>query len=112
MKVLIKHILYTDESLKGGGMLKQAVFTMKLEPDLRDEFMAAAEETHRPASQLVRDFMRNFVQQQRQLQDHDIWFRDQVQMSIDDKSQSVSHEKVITEMRARIDARLKKEDKS
>ena len=30
-------------------MLKEAVFTMKLESDLRDEFMAAAEETHRPA---------------------------------------------------------------
>ncbi len=92
-------------------MLKQAVFTMKLEPNLRDEFMAAAEETHRPASQLVRDFMRNFVQQQHQLREHDAWFRDQVQTSIDDKSQSISHEEVMTEMKSRIEARLKKEGK-
>lgn len=92
-------------------MLKQAVFTMKLEPNLRDEFMAAAEETHRPASQLVRDFMRNFVQQQRQLKEHDTWFRDQVQASIDDKSQSISHEEVMAEMKSRMDMRLKKEGK-
>lgn len=48
-------------------MSKAAVFTMKLEPDLRAEFMAEAEASHRPASQVVREFMREFVhQQQRQ----------------------------------------------
>lgn len=45
-------------------MPKAAVFTMKLEPDLRDEFMAAAEASHRPASQIVRELMREFVQRQ------------------------------------------------
>jgi predicted transcriptional regulator len=105
--------VYTSyiQASEGIGMLKQAVFTMKLEPNLRDEFMAAAEETHRPASQLVRDFMRNFVQEQRQLQEHDAWFQNQVQASIDDKSQSIPHEQVITEMKSRMDARLKKEGK-
>lgn len=44
------------------AMHKDAVFTLKLEPNLRDEFMAVAEETLRLVSQLVRDFMR----QQRQ----------------------------------------------
>lgn len=46
-------------------MSKAAVFTLKIEPDLRAEFMAAAEATHRPASQVVRELMREFVQQQR-----------------------------------------------
>jgi predicted transcriptional regulator len=45
-------------------MPKAAVFTMKLEPDLRTEFMAAAEASHRPASQVVRELMREFVQRQ------------------------------------------------
>ena len=31
-------------------MSKEAVFTMKLEPELRTEFMAAAKASHRPAS--------------------------------------------------------------
>ena len=47
-------------------MPKQAVFTMKLEPELRDAFMAAAERADRPASQVVREMMRDFVEQ-----DHD-----------------------------------------
>ncbi|WP_374943570.1 antitoxin of toxin-antitoxin stability system [Sphingomonas sp.] len=48
-------------------MSKAAVFTMKLEADLRAEFMAEAEASHRPASQVVRELMREFVnQQQRQ----------------------------------------------
>ena len=45
-------------------MSKDAVFTMKLEPALRAEFMAAAEASHRPASQVVRELMREFVQRQ------------------------------------------------
>lgn len=51
-------------------MPKAAVFTMKLEPDLRAEFMAAAEASHRPASQVVRELMREFVQRQQDQRDH------------------------------------------
>ncbi len=47
-------------------MAKEAVFTMKLEPELRDAFMAAAKDADRPASQIVREFMRDFVQQDRE----------------------------------------------
>ncbi|MCL2900296.1 CopG family ribbon-helix-helix protein [Brenneria tiliae] len=45
-------------------MTKQAVFTMKLEAELRDTFMAAAEAEHRPASQVVRDLMRQYIERQ------------------------------------------------
>lgn len=47
-------------------MSKEAVFTMKLEPELRAEFMAEAEAAHRPASQVLRELMREFVQRQRE----------------------------------------------
>lgn len=56
-------------------MSKAAVFTMKLEPELRDEFMAAAEASHRPASQVVRELMREFVQRQ---QGHDAFLHRKV----------------------------------
>jgi hypothetical protein len=46
-------------------MPKAAVFTMKIEPELRADFMAEAEASHRPASQVVRELMREFVQHQR-----------------------------------------------
>ncbi|MBI3230560.1 MAG: antitoxin of toxin-antitoxin stability system [Burkholderiales bacterium] len=52
-------------------MSKEAVFTMKLEPELRADFMAEAEAAHRPASQVVREFMREFVQRQRAAREYD-----------------------------------------
>ncbi len=52
-------------------MPKEAVFTMKLEPELRAEFMAEAEAAHRPASQVLRDLMREFVQRQREAREYD-----------------------------------------
>lgn len=43
----------------------KAVFTMKLEPDLRDQFMAAAADADRPASQVVRELMRDYIENRR-----------------------------------------------
>lgn len=52
-------------------MSKEAVFTMKLESELRAEFMAEAEAVHRPASQVLRELMREFVQRQRAAREYD-----------------------------------------
>lgn len=52
-------------------MSKESVFTMKLEPELREQFMAEAEAAHRPASQVVRELMREFVQRQRKEREYD-----------------------------------------
>lgn len=60
-------------------MPKEAVFTMKLESSLRDEFMAEAEATHRPASQVVRELMREFVQRQREAREYDEFLRRKVE---------------------------------
>lgn len=61
--------------------MKAAVFTMKLEPDLRAEFMAAAEASHRPASQVVREFMRAFVKQQQAQREHDAFLERKVEVA-------------------------------
>lgn len=60
-------------------MSKEAVFTMKLEPELRAEFMAEAEATHRPASQVLRELMRDFIHQQRQAREYDEFLRSKVE---------------------------------
>ena len=60
-------------------MSKEAVFTMKLEPELRADFMAAAEASHRPASQVMRELMREFIRQQRQSLDYDEYLRQKVE---------------------------------
>ncbi|SFG28038.1 hypothetical protein SAMN05518801_11376 [Novosphingobium sp. CF614] len=51
-------------------MGKEAVFTMKLEAELRADFMAESEALHRPASQVVRELMREFVERQRMKRAH------------------------------------------
>jgi predicted transcriptional regulator len=58
-------------------MPKRAVFTTKLEPELRDEFMAEA--SHRPASQIMRELMREFVQRQRESREYDAYLRGKVE---------------------------------
>jgi predicted transcriptional regulator len=56
-------------------MSKEAVFTMKLEPELRDAFMAEAQASHRPASQVVRELMREFVDRQQKARDYEAFLR-------------------------------------
>jgi predicted transcriptional regulator len=60
-------------------MAKEAVFTMKLEPELRADFMAEAEAVHRPASQILRELMREFVQRQREAREYDDFLRRKVE---------------------------------
>lgn len=60
-------------------MSKEAVFTMKIEPELRQAFMAEAQALDRPASQVVRDLMREFVQRQREAREYDAFLRRKVE---------------------------------
>ena len=84
-------------------MSKAAVFTMKLESDLRDEFMAAAEASHRPASQVVRELMREFVQRERSRRDHGVFLRRKVEAARASaiENQGRSNDAVETEFAAR-----------
>ena len=59
-------------------MNKEAVFTMKLESELRAEFIAVAEAEHRPASQIVRELMRDYVSRKRQEQEYQDFLRGKV----------------------------------
>ena len=60
-------------------MSKQAVFTMKLEPELRETFMAEAAGEDRPASQVMRERMRSYIEQRRQAREYDDYLRDKVE---------------------------------
>jgi predicted transcriptional regulator len=59
-------------------MTKEAVFTMKLEPELRAAFVAAAAGEDRPASQVMRELMRGYIEQRRQAREYDQYFLDKV----------------------------------
>ncbi|MFZ5671787.1 MAG: antitoxin of toxin-antitoxin stability system [Pseudomonadota bacterium] len=66
-------------------MAKEAVFTMKLEPELRDEFMAAAAAEDRPASQVARELMRDYVERRRRMQAYDAFLERKVDVARADK---------------------------
>ncbi|MGE4248510.1 MAG: antitoxin of toxin-antitoxin stability system [Parvibaculaceae bacterium] len=90
-------------------MPKEAVFTMKLEAELRDEFLAEAEATHRPASQVVRELMREFVQRQREAREYDEFLRRKVEKAR--KSARAGRGKSNSEVKAAIAARRAKIEK-
>jgi predicted transcriptional regulator len=78
-QVLTRYILCMCFCVEQMIMSKEAVFTMKLEPELRAEFMAEAEASHRPASQVLRELMREFVQRQREARAYDEFLRGKVE---------------------------------
>ena len=95
-------------------MSKQAVFTMKLEPELRAEFMAEAEAAHRPASQVLRELMREFVQRQREARDYEDFVRRRVETARSERQTglSFSNEEVEAEFSARRADLLRKADEA
>jgi len=44
-------------------MGKEVQMSIKMDPELRDQFMAAAAGRHRPAAQIIRDLMRLYIAQ-------------------------------------------------
>jgi predicted transcriptional regulator len=84
-------------------MSKEAVFTMKLEPTLRAEFVAAAEAMHLPASQVVRDLMREFIKRQGEAREYDAFLRQKVEAGREAMRAGIgrSHEEVEAAFAAR-----------
>ena len=63
--------------------MSEATFTFRVDEALKTDFATAAKARDRTAAQLLRDFMRQFVQSQQDAAAHDSWFREQVQIGID-----------------------------
>lgn len=60
-------------------MAKDAVFTMKLEPELRAEFIAETATEDRPASQVLRELMRECIEQRRKTREYKDYLRRKVE---------------------------------
>ncbi|SMB36298.1 conserved hypothetical protein [Serratia proteamaculans] len=60
-------------------MPKEAVFTMKLESALREGFIAAAKASHRPASQVMRELMREYIRRQDDSQAYETYVAEKVE---------------------------------
>ena len=62
--------------------MNESTFTFRVDDALKSQFVQAAKSRDRSGAQLLRDFMREFVQQQEEAAEHDAWFRRQVQIGI------------------------------
>lgn len=58
--------------------MKEAVFTMKLEPELREAFMAEAKADHRPALQVYRELMREHIKRQQERRAYEAFVQQKV----------------------------------
>ena len=63
--------------------MSEATFTFRVDEALKNDFASAAKARDRTGAQLLRDFMRDVVQQQDEAAAHDAWFRRQVQAGVD-----------------------------
>ena len=62
-------------------MANEVFFTLKIEPELLAEFMAEADLIHRPASQILGDLMREFIQTQREAGNYDEFLKHKMEAS-------------------------------
>src|SRR5688572_26671879 len=83
---------------------REASFSFRVPADLKAAFKAATEAADRPAAQVLREFMRVYVERRGSPEPgYDEWFRAQVQASIDDIRPAIRHDTVIERTRAVID---------
>lgn len=61
----------------------EATFTFRIDGDLKAAFAQAAKAQDRTGAQLLRDFMREYVKEQREEAEYDAWFRREAQIGLD-----------------------------
>jgi predicted transcriptional regulator len=75
-------------------------FTFRVEDDLKDRFVGAAQTNDRSASMLLRDFMQNYVEKT----EHDAWFRQEVERGLAEAAspeiERIPHEDVVARIMA------------
>ncbi len=89
---------------------KEENFNFRVPVDLKMAFQKATEAADRPAAQVIRDFMRAYINaNQKPEPGYEDWFRAQVQEAIDDPAPSIPHDAVMQHVTA-VMGTLKKTD--
>jgi len=86
----------------------ETTFTFRVNQELKKAFTEAARAHDRPGSQLLRDFMRDYVEHV----EHDAWFRAEVEQSLreadDPNVELIPHDEVVRKWKARRAELIKK----
>lgn len=83
-------------------MARQTTFTFRVDEDLKAAFHEAAATQEHTAAQLLRVLMRDAVDRQRSLQEHDAWVRGEVERALveaDSDPTRIAHEQVRSDWR-------------
>jgi predicted transcriptional regulator len=79
----------------------ETTFTFRVDGELKQAFTKAARANDRPGSQLLRDFMRDYVERA----EYDAWFRAEVEQSLreaeDPNAEWIPHEEVMRKWKIR-----------
>jgi len=96
--------------------MPDATFTFRLDDRLKTDFAEVAKAQDRTAAQLLRVLMRAEVNRQREMAEHDAWFRTEVKRSLqeadDPNVARIPHEEVreaLRRERARLTTRVERE---
>lgn len=60
-------------------MTKTSNYRIRVEPDLHQEFLDACKSADRPAAQVIREFMRDYVKKNRTAQQADLFIAEDLQ---------------------------------
>ena len=63
--------------------MADTTFTFRIDEELKNAFSDAAKARDQSVAQLLRGFMRDYVERERSEAEHDAWFRKQVQIGLD-----------------------------
>jgi predicted transcriptional regulator len=86
------------------GHPKEESFNFRVPADLKAAFQKATEKSDRPAAQVIRDFMRAYVNEHQEPEaGHDQWFREKVQAALDNPSAGTPHNDVMNEIKLLLD---------
>jgi predicted transcriptional regulator len=79
--------------------MTESTFTFRVDEDLKSAFADLAKSEDRSAAQLLRGMMRDAIARKRQAEEHDAWFREQVEQAIreadDPNTVWIPHEEVV-----------------
>lgn len=84
-------------------MPRETSFTLTIDSDLQTEFLAEAEATHREASEIIRELIRDFVQRQKEARAYEDFLRGKVERAR--RSAAAGHVRAHAEVEADFAAR-------
>ncbi|MDR2573576.1 MAG: hypothetical protein LBC94_04400 [Desulfovibrio sp.] len=85
--------------------MQESTFTIRVDDHLKEAFTEAARISDRTGAQLVRDFMRDYVQTAREKAEYEIWFKAKVEAGL----KAIQEGRILSSDEVRERSRLRRE---